>query len=140
MALIKEIEEENGIKLSYHRVYSINNITNMNTIIEVKSYLSKEDRILEKEQNKSKYTVIKSYTLDYDDDFKTEDAYEYLKTLDEYEGAIDDIEEYSIKEETVEESENSTEESDDNTENIEENEENIDIVEESDTSIDNIEE
>ena len=49
MALIKEIELENGIKVNYHRIVSVNNITNHASIIEVASYTSKEKREQEKE-------------------------------------------------------------------------------------------
>ena len=38
MALLKEIELENGIKVNYHRITSVNEITNNNSIIEVSSY------------------------------------------------------------------------------------------------------
>lgn len=35
MAIIKSIELENGITVSYHRVVSVNNVTNVSSIIEV---------------------------------------------------------------------------------------------------------
>ena len=44
MALIKEIELNNGVKVNYHRIVSVNNITNHVSIIEVASYTSKEKR------------------------------------------------------------------------------------------------
>ena len=40
MALKKEIELENGIIVNYHRIVSINKITNDCNIIEVASYTS----------------------------------------------------------------------------------------------------
>ena len=48
MALIKEITLENGIIINYHRVVSVNNITNHSSIIEVASYTSKAKREEEK--------------------------------------------------------------------------------------------
>ena len=48
MALIKEIELESGIPVSYHRVVSVNGITNVQTIIEVASYTSQAKREVEK--------------------------------------------------------------------------------------------
>ena len=44
MALLKEIELENGVKVSYHRITSVNAITNNNSIIEVSSYTSEAKR------------------------------------------------------------------------------------------------
>ena len=48
MALIKEIELENGVVLKYHRITSLNKITNQSNTIEVNSYISESQR--EKEQ------------------------------------------------------------------------------------------
>ena len=48
MALIKEIELENGVVLKYHRITSLNKITNQSNTIEVNSYISEKQR--EKEQ------------------------------------------------------------------------------------------
>ena len=50
MALKKEIELENGITTNYHRIVSINKITNNCNIIEVASYTSEKQR--EKENSK----------------------------------------------------------------------------------------
>ena len=52
MALKKEIELNNGIVLNYHRIVSINKITNHSTIIEIASYTSEEKRNIEKEVEK----------------------------------------------------------------------------------------
>ena len=49
MAIIKSIELENGITVSYHRVVSVNNITNVSSIIEVGSYTNKAKREEEKQ-------------------------------------------------------------------------------------------
>ena len=49
MALSKEIELENGVTTNYHRIVSINNIVNQQTIIEVASYINASKR--EEEQN-----------------------------------------------------------------------------------------
>lgn len=113
MALIKEIELDNGIITNYHRIVSFNNIINKNNIIEVASYTSKNQRIKEKEyqnvQEKNinskelskdeKELLIKGINVfintnfinkEYVDGENIEDAYEYLKTLDIFSGAIDD--------------------------------------------------
>ena len=53
MALIKAITLNNGIVVNYHRVVSVNNITNHASIIEIASYISKEKRQEEKEALKN---------------------------------------------------------------------------------------
>ena len=44
MALKKLITLDNGIPLSYHRIVSLNKITNNCNIIEIASYVSEEKR------------------------------------------------------------------------------------------------
>jgi len=48
MEIIKEITLKNKITVNYHRVVSVNNITNHESIIEVASYTNKEKRLEEK--------------------------------------------------------------------------------------------
>lgn len=95
MALIKEIELENGIKVNYHRIVSVNNITNHVSIIEVASYTSKEKREQEKEAfEKGKFIdafkETKFIEKEYEEDLNVVSAYEYLKTLPEFSGCTDD--------------------------------------------------
>ena len=47
MALIKKIELENGVIVNYHRIATINKITNNITILEISSYINEEKRIEE---------------------------------------------------------------------------------------------
>jgi hypothetical protein len=97
MALQKEIILENGITVKYHRITSLNKITNNTTIIEVSSYTSKEKRQEEvnyynnTEENKSMNVYIDTnyINVDYDESKQIEDYYEYLKTIDPYKGAVD---------------------------------------------------
>ena len=42
MALYKEVELENGIKLTYHRIRNINIETNVANWVEVTSYIDKD--------------------------------------------------------------------------------------------------
>ena len=42
MGLYKEIEKQNGVITKYHRIVSMNFITNIQNLIEVASYTSKE--------------------------------------------------------------------------------------------------
>ena len=48
MALMKEIELSSGIPVRYHRVASVNTITNVQDIVEVDSYVSQAKREEEK--------------------------------------------------------------------------------------------
>ena len=95
MALIKEIELKNGVKVNYHRIVSVNNITNHVSIIEVASYTSKEKREQEKEAfEKGKFIdafkETKFIEKEYEEDLNVVSAYEYLKTLPGFSGCTDD--------------------------------------------------
>lgn len=97
MAIIKEIELENGIKVNYHRVVSINKITNVQNIIEIASYVSKEKRLEEKnaQNNNLKMDVFISteyLNTSYDETINIDNVYEYLKTLEKFNNAENDIE------------------------------------------------
>lgn len=96
MALKKDITLDNGIVLNYHRVVSVNNITNQTSIIEVASYINEEQRNKEKEWYETKsqndmnvFINTKFYTKEYDDNLNVVNAYEYLKTLDDFKDSED---------------------------------------------------
>ena len=112
MALQKEIELENGIVLKYHRIESLNKITNISNIIAVNSYISEAQRQKEKEYQRVQMKNANGEELSneeqqllenginvlveadliqvpYDEDMIIEDAYDYLKTTDKYKDAID---------------------------------------------------
>lgn len=112
MALKKEIELENGVILNYHRITSLNKITNVMNKIEVNSYVSESQRNKEKryqelqlkkangeelteeeevELEKGINVIVLADYIDakYDNEMTVQDAYEYLKTLDKYSGAED---------------------------------------------------
>lgn len=95
MALIKEIELENGVKVNYHRIVSVNNVTNHSNIIEIASYTSKEKREQEKEAlEKNEFVDVFKHTRfrekAYEEDFNVVSAYEYLKKQDLYNNSIND--------------------------------------------------
>lgn len=95
MALIKEIELDSGVVVRYHRIVVVNNVTNNANTIEVASYTSKAKREQEKEQlrNREEVTAFIKKTFfekEYEEDFNVVSAYEYLKTLPEFDGATDD--------------------------------------------------
>ena len=100
MALSKEIELGNGVVTKYHRINSIQQMINQQTIIEVNSYTSREKR----EEEIQAYTTAQEtgnfpemnvfidadfITKEYEDGESIEDAYKYLKTLDKFKGAKD---------------------------------------------------
>ena len=91
MALKKEIVLDNGIITNYHRIVSINNIINKNSIIEVASYINEVQRNKEKEWYETKsqedinvFINSKFYSKEYDENLNVVNAYGYLKTLDEF--------------------------------------------------------
>lgn len=91
MALIKEILLKNGVKVSYHRIVGINNITNNTSIINVYSYINKNKR--EEEKQKGSLNVFiaqRNFEKEYDKNLNVVSAYSYLKTLPEFENALDD--------------------------------------------------
>jgi len=112
MALQKEIELDNGVILNYHRITSLNKITNVLNNIEVNSYINESQRQKEKQYqevqiknaNEEELTTEEQELLEnginvlvqadfinipYDANMTIEDAYEYLKTTEKYKDAID---------------------------------------------------
>ena len=112
MALKKELLLKNGITVNYHRIVALNEIINQSIDIQLLSYLDESKRIAEKEfediQNKiskneeatdeemqkisegfETYTYHSNYQIEYQDNYSVKDAYEYLKTVDEFKDAED---------------------------------------------------
>ena len=110
MALKKQIELDNGVIVNYHRIVSLNKITNVGNIIEIASYSSRNKREEEEEYqkaqkkkyNKEELTKQEQELLDkginvfiqteyinkeYSENENIKEAYEYLKTLEKYEKA-----------------------------------------------------
>lgn len=95
MALQKEVELDNGVILNYHRIVSLNKITNQANIIEIASYANNRKREEEKayyesnNNNASMNVYIETTYINkpYDEDETIEDAYSYLKTLEKYKNA-----------------------------------------------------
>ena len=95
MAIIKEITLENGVVINYHRVVSVNNVTNQSSIIEVAGYTGKAKREEEKEKIKNNepmniFIFTKYIDIPYNADLNVSSAYEYIKTLSDYSGCTDD--------------------------------------------------
>lgn len=112
MALQIELELDNGVTLNYHRITSLNKITNISNTIEVSSYTNEKQREKEKayqelqkkqangeeltleeeqqlEQGINVYIHTDYISIPYDQTMTIEGAYEYLKTLDKFKDAID---------------------------------------------------
>lgn len=100
MALKKEIELENGIILNYHRIVSINKITNNSIIIEVASYVNEKKRQEEIEKQKESQEKGEAVPMnifidttyinkEYSEKETIKDLYEYLKTTEKFKDAED---------------------------------------------------
>lgn len=100
MALKKEIELENGITVNYHRIVSINKVTNNAIIIEVASYINEKKRKEEveahkEEQEKREATPMNIFidttyiNKEYSEKETIKDLYEYLKTIEKFRDAED---------------------------------------------------
>lgn len=94
MALKKEIELDNGVTVTYHRIVSINKITNGCNIIEIASYTNKEKRQQEVEAIKNATAMnvfihTEFLNKEYDENESIQDVYNYLKTIDKFKDAED---------------------------------------------------
>lgn len=94
MALMKEIEQANGIVLSYHRIASVSSQVNEGTSIVVVSYISQQKRddersSLEAGEPMDVFMESKIYQTDYRDGMTAEEAYNYIKTVPDFEGSSD---------------------------------------------------
>lgn len=92
MALKKQIELENGIITNYHRIVSINKITNSSIIIEVASYTSEAKRQEELEKEGQEMNVFIDTTFlnkEYNETETIKDLYNYLKTTEKFADAED---------------------------------------------------
>ena len=110
MALYKERKLENGIITKYHRIVSLNKITNQNNIIEIASYIDKQQREKEKVYQKVQIKKMKDEEItdeekdllekgidifidtnymskDYDEQENIEECYDFLKTIAEFKDA-----------------------------------------------------
>lgn len=98
MALKKKIELNNGVITNYHRIVSINKITNQTTVIEVASYISedkrKEEAVAIQEGQKTGAAVPMNVFIDttfinkeYNEEDTIEDLYDYLKTTEKFQDA-----------------------------------------------------
>ena len=99
MAIKKQITADNGIVTEYHRIAMVKIDTNQQNTILVHSYLSETGRQIEKdyaaglyrdlEEGMMKWPYVDAQYIncDYDGSMTIEKAYEWLKTLPEFQGA-----------------------------------------------------
>lgn len=88
MALSKEVEHQNGVVFKYHRIVSLNIITNHANVIEVCSYTSEEKR--REEEKYDPYTSTAYFEAPYDQEMTIATAYEWVKAnTDALSGAFD---------------------------------------------------
>lgn len=101
MALKKNVTLSNGIVVTYHKISMLKADINQQITLLVHSYISEEGRQIEKDYADGKYNDIDMNLINwpyvyadyinipYDETMTIEKAYEYLKTLPEFEGAED---------------------------------------------------
>lgn len=98
MAIEKPIILDNGVTLTYFRVTSLTVIVNVQSIIELTGYTSagkrseEQESIVDPEANPANVFVDTRFiTVDYDPFMSVAKAYEYVKSLPEFQGAEDVI-------------------------------------------------
>lgn len=90
MALKKDIRQGDGVITSYHRILHIIQTVNRQTSIAVLSYVDELSRDDEKDAVVMQpYSKNVTYELQYTENMTVENAYAYLKTLPQFEGAED---------------------------------------------------
>lgn len=90
MALYKEIRQDDGVTTKYHRILYVHNTINKQSSIAVLSYVDNIARADEQESIIAQpYQKAVTYETDYDETMTPAKAYEYLKTLPQFENAED---------------------------------------------------
>lgn len=101
MAIKKLITADNGIVTEYHRIAMVKIDTNQQNTILIHSYLSADGRQVEKDYASGKYEDVDSGLVkwpyvnaeylnsEYNGEMTITKAYEWLKTLPQFEGAED---------------------------------------------------
>lgn len=88
MALLKTIKQPDGVTTTYHRVLFVDSMINSHVSIAVLSYIDEEGRNNDSPESRA-YKVSTSYEIEYEKNMTVEKAYQYLKSLPEFEGATD---------------------------------------------------
>lgn len=88
MALQKEIRQDDDVTTTYHRIAYIDSMINSHISIAVFSYINAESRD-KKIGGTNPYVAAKTYETEYQENMTIREAYAFLKTLPEFEGAVD---------------------------------------------------
>lgn len=90
MALYKPIVQEDGVTTNYHRILFVQVTTNKHNSIAVVSYIDNDARENEKNGDiDHPYKRSITYETNYNEAMTIPNAYAYLKTLSEFDGAKD---------------------------------------------------
>ena len=89
MALYKEIIQADGVTTNYHRILNLSSQINSHVDIAVISYVNADSRSRDSEYPKRPYRQCVTYTTGYKENMTIQEAYNYIKTLPEFEGAED---------------------------------------------------
>lgn len=90
MALYKEVKQEDGVTTAYHRILYVTITVNRQNSIAVLSYVDDTARESEKENVIAQpYQKAVTYETAYDPAMNIEKAYDFLKTLPQFERAED---------------------------------------------------
>lgn len=90
MALFKEIKQPDGVVTKYHRVLFLQQTVNRQNSIAVLSYVDQDSRSDEMNNViEQPYQKSVTYETEYDEAMTIGSAYDYLKTLPQFEGAED---------------------------------------------------
>lgn len=88
MALYKTVVQDDGISTNYHRILYIQNHINNHISIAVVSYIDRDARETENNE-KQPYRRYVTYETSYKENMTIEEAYLFLKTLKQFDGAED---------------------------------------------------
>lgn len=105
MGIKKDETLPNGVPLSYYRIVSLTTVVNQQTVIELAGYVSEDARQTEQAaqaeaQETGEYPDTDVYidtryiVVGYDPEMSVTKAYEYLKSLPEWEDAEDVVDEW----------------------------------------------
>ena len=90
MALYKSIRQDDGVTTNYHRILYLHTTTNCQNSIAVLSYVDDSSREDEKANVVAQpYQKAITYETAYDPTMNISAAYDWLKTLPQFEGAED---------------------------------------------------
>lgn len=90
MALLKAMRQDDGVVTSYHRILYVQQLINKRTSIAVLSYIDEAARNYELENPLQPiYKQSITHEIDYAENMTIEAAYDYLKTLPQFEESKD---------------------------------------------------